>query len=504
MSLNQDDSYRIANLLRQDVNSDGILSDNPLIMCDMVDNLGGIRAIVDLCLNNEDYRTKHIKNDNIKHIINLLSTITGENVNNKINNQKDKENDSVNNKQLEIDEDIIITSDNHNDNPSNDNYYNQVQNDNCINNNSDCKLSKTIEKPERSNFSRNIKDDLIYDVDCQNSLLFKYLSYNYANTLYYKMLLNVKFQTVFCIFVVLMMIIESLIDEFTSNNVTVETIADIMQILTFVVGFVVCVAYISSVNIDVFSMIMHSFDFWYKMINLMLCMISLSWMVLRMPTQQEKSYIGDFGGVLVWAQISFFTMFTMICLSDAILFTVKVRQFFSSGIALSLVWFAISIFFNVNENESYLNWNPFSMYKNGIGKYTNINCKSLALSSLSNLMLFLLKPSFSNIGKKTKKCLCQAVKKKPSKQGNNYNVNSTSGNKYLMQSTSVYKKPYFQWKNVNISHDQNNDDESKEQELGVSIGNFQLRARASKQASNITLNGKHGVLVGMESPKVVD
>ena len=109
------------------------------------------------------------------------------------------------------------------------------------------------------------------------------------------------------------------------------------------------------------------------------------------------------------------------------------------------------------------------MYKDGIGKYTNINGKNLTLSSLSNLVLFLLKPSFSNIGKKTKKSLCQPLKGSKTKESKNVVVN---GNKYLITSISVYKKPYFQWNNVDIDTDidHENDNGSKEKELAVIIG----------------------------------
>ena len=248
-----------------------------------------------------------------------------------------------------------------------------------------------------------------------------------------------------------------------------------------------------------------SFDFWYKMANLILCLISSIWISndsASISSQQpdddddNKSYIDNFGLTFI-VRTSWFTIFMMIFLSDAILFAVKTRQFFLCGIAVIFLGYTISVFFNVNEDESHLNWNPFSMYSNGIGKYTNINGKSLVLSSITNLVLFSLKPICSNKGKEAKQCLCQAIKcskePKDSKDSNKINCN-----KYLMQSTSVYKKPYFEWKNVDIHLD--NDHETKKQEVVSSANSSISQMKLEKQESNIELDGKHTILMATESP----
>ena len=122
------------------------------------------------------------------------------------------------------------------------------------------------------------------------------------------------------------MMVGFLIDEFISNNETGATIGDILQILAFVVAFIISLAYILSMNIHVFSMIIHSFDFWYKMTNLILYLISISWM--NLTEEESKSHIDDLRRLFV--QISCFTIFLMLFLSDAILLTanVHVTQFF--------------------------------------------------------------------------------------------------------------------------------------------------------------------------------
>lgn len=173
---------------------------------------------------------------------------------------------------------------------------------------------------------------------------------------------------------------------------------------------------------------------------------------MNWPIPSEKSHIDGKMSAL-FGSLSLFSAVMMVFVSDAIFFTVKLKQFYSCGIAAFLIFHAINTFFRVNENESYLNWNPFSKYEDNIGKYTNINCKSLLLSSMINLTLFLLKPSFSIIGKKAKKGLCHKRKR---------STNSSS-DKYLIQSTSVYKKPHFKWKNIDF------DAESNALELAISV-----------------------------------
>lgn len=157
-----------------------LLSRNPLILCEVVDNLGGIDAIFELCLNNESYCKQHIKVDNMKRLVELLSTTTNcdNNAINCSNTQRDK-NPQTNKRNI------------HDDNPPN----NEMKNDQL-----QSTLNKTTAKqvisPLLTKYQVNqfAQSRLIYNVDCQNNLYFKYLPYNYASNLYYKMLLNTKFR----------------------------------------------------------------------------------------------------------------------------------------------------------------------------------------------------------------------------------------------------------------------------------------------------------------------
>ena len=189
----------------------------------------------------------------------------------------------------------------------------------------------------------------------------------------------------------------------TSSGATIQTI-------TWLTGWsfisICCIIHLFAMNINLFKVILKSFDFWFKFFNGISCIIALS--QIRISRQKLDKYYGniDIYWYVIIISICEFILFTGIFLFDAMWISVhvKIRRYIviCGAMMFTIGW--IVDFFRVDDNIDQLNWNPFKQWENnGIGQYTNINFKSVYLSSSANVILFLLKPQFAIVFKKVKK-----------------------------------------------------------------------------------------------------
>ena len=102
--------------------------------------------------------------------------------------------------------------------------------------------------------------------------------------------------------------------------------------------------------------------------------------------------------------------------------------------AILLSFFGILNFFNWNENDYQYNLfsNSSNMSNQGFGKYANINFKSIYLSSLSNIVLFSLKPILRECYLAIRQCINGSID-----SSINININSNYNGKLSMKTVGM-------------------------------------------------------------------
>ena len=97
-----------------------------------------------------------------------------------------------------------------------------------------------------------------------------------------------------------------------------------------------------------------------------------------------------------------------------------------------------------------ITWNAFKDY--GL-EQTNISLKSLYLSSMTNISLFMAKPLFRDIKKVIKRCLCMSYPcDRDSNSGYAGQGNNSIENDDCQRCFILHKKLYVKWKNENVSN----------------------------------------------------
>ena len=201
-----------------------------------------------------------------------------------------------------------------------------------------------------------------------------------------------------------------------------DTIYYLLIIIAYSIGIVVCLTYILSANISIVKLIIQTFDFWYKVYNLILWIVS-SYFAIPWFRINTGYYIISSLAVICGFGLSF--------VLDGISIEIKYKNFYIIVTVLWGMYAVIMVYFYIDDTNNY--WNPFKQHN---FHYSRINFKNVFISSQFNLCLFMLKPIFSQINGKIKKCLCNIRKKK----------NVTKDDKlFVERSYNLYKRPCVHW-----------------------------------------------------------
>ena len=279
---------------------------------------------------------------------------------------------------------------------------------------------------------QNHVDMVLFNLEEFYNYSFKMVAY-YSDSIYFVFLptttakyifdhvLHTKLYPVCCAIVIATLVVISQIYLYFFDY---DAIFYLLSIVAYIMVIVCSLSYIFSANISVVSFIIQTFDFWYKVCNLILWIVS-AYFVNQDYTNSTYNYaIGSFATACAY------------CLSfviDATSFENKYKNvFMMSIVSLSLLW-ALYVYFSVDDTAPSIHWNPFEQYNI---KYSRINFKSILVSSQINLCLFMLKPIYSQINHTTRKCV---GKKKITNQS------SKDDGSFVQQSYVLYKRPYIHW-----------------------------------------------------------
>ena len=203
-----------------------------------------------------------------------------------------------------------------------------------------------------------------------------------------------------------------------------DAIYHLLVIAAYTVSIVLSVSYIFSANIGIVTFIIQTFDFWYKMYNLMLLIIS-SYFIIPDYVENTSYYVVASLGSMCGYILSF--------VMDALSVENKYKNLFIIVVVLWSMYISLSVYFIVDDTSQY--WNPFEKYN---FKYSRINFKSTFVSSQFNLCLFMFKPIFSQINRKIRRCIGKQISKN-TKQG------AQDDRSFVQRSYVLYKRPCVHW-----------------------------------------------------------
>lgn len=208
-----------------------------------------------------------------------------------------------------------------------------------------------------------------------------------------------------------------------NNNVYIHLIGILMSTV-----YALCLLSIG--NLMIMQLTISTFDFWYKLTNYLMLILAR---VMEI-TNNQNSTLPLRVSIVKWTSI--IIIYFIIFITDAIPMPTTIKQFFLFGFGCYVIGDVIYSYF-ADEDVTV---NPFESYDN-IGKYTQISTKSVRISSLVNLGVFVLKPLYGQVFRFFKKKLCCT-----GKRGINTNIDSNSIKHERLN--CLYKRPHVEWNKI--------------------------------------------------------
>ena len=191
---------------------------------------------------------------------------------------------------------------------------------------------------------------------------------------------------------------------------------------------------LSSMNLMVAKIVINTFDFWFKLWNLVLWEIGYVWLAMhRTSTNKDGTILGYIVGMcIVWV------IFCVLFLFDAIPMKRNIKRTITFIIVVLNTYAVVYIYFIYDD----VYYNPFEVFH---FNHTKISMKSLLLNSYGNLILFIAKPIFGDI---YRLCLDRSASVKFISGATHHCKDKDKGKgktTNLEKLTSVYKRSKIQW-----------------------------------------------------------
>ena len=175
------------------------------------------------------------------------------------------------------------------------------------------------------------------------------------------------------------------------------------------------ICYTSTANVDIALWLIQTFDFWYKMYNMIAAIIFIRFL----------DYYANWVTYCI-SQITFISVAVGIYLFDAICVSSKKKWILNTALVGVFIDLIVFVYFQT-EN---VYWNPFGT------QHTQIDFKALVISSYTNVVLFVLKPMFATFGR-----WCRHVTHTRSCTTNH----DKSNGKLVQRSDFLHKRPMIKW-----------------------------------------------------------
>ena len=259
-------------------------------------------------------------------------------------------------------------------------------------------------------------------VDSRNNLYFKCLPFSVASILYYVIIGNRRFPLSLLLFFVIFLIISSIGSWIYGTE---SLIYQIFYNIAWGIALVLEIAFCLSLNIDICHFIFRTFDFWFKIYNTILVLISFT--IIYVIYGDVSVFSGIFS-MIILLQGSL-----LLFLIDGFLSSNYIKMVFLIVGILYCIYLAIVTYFYQPD----LGWNPFQSYS--FGKHSNVNFKYLYISGIIDVAIFLMKPLNRYI----------KIYLKLRKRDHDSAVDDIiNPNDIQLNAVYLYKRPCLQWQNV--------------------------------------------------------
>ena len=263
------------------------------------------------------------------------------------------------------------------------------QNTNAITLTTDTNRNTTINTNIRSNHSivdtTSEYNDFTLIIDClaRNSLCYELFDDSMKSLALYNFILNKKLIYSICTIGFISFLIYWVYNQVTGSNFSrgyfmfpamIVLIYNILILLT--------------ANIVIIKLVTNTFDFWFKIYNIILLFLSM-WIRASNDKSAQLAQFNVNNGAEVFAtvisQIALFIIAVTLFLIDSLDLSIKLKRICICVCVICLVYNTINIYFFSNDYQ----WNPFG---NHDFDHTLISFKSILLSSYINLIIFIAKP----------------------------------------------------------------------------------------------------------------
>lgn len=241
----------------------------------------------------------------------------------------------------------------------------------------------------------------VFKIDASHNMYFKCLPHNIASWIYYKILRN-KWYIISLVIMVLITMIQHLI-HISTRSCDIYCLSWEICCYSYVILFTI--SYILSINFDLIIRIFQSFDYWFKMYNLIILVIT-DYINFDVYKENANNALSQNVITETMLTVGYILVFLAVFAADAIFMPFKLKMSLIGLIVVSTMIGNMYVFFSIDDTVT--RWNPLAnILQNNSSwhRYSTINFKSLEMSALSNLSLFSAKPLFTIVWKKFRLCM---------------------------------------------------------------------------------------------------
>ena len=267
---------------------------------------------------------------------------------------------------------------------------------------------------------------IIFNPVMNSNLYFKWLNYDRASwmmSIVFNKWYGFGYVTAVCVIFFLASMVEMI---YGSNN----SVYLIFTILSGILPIFLGIFLILSMNLDIIEIIYNSFDFWFKIWNLIIWEFSYMWINIKSENRIAIDWILG----MLSAVVSFLTIFTI----DALPVDYKIKRKALFSIALIFLYLIIVRYFTYDE----LYIHPLGSYS---PKHTRINVKSLFLGSYANIVLFVAKPVLGDVGRWLLRKYLQYTQNIRFQSDNDNDNDNDNDKQQVERFVSLYKRSKVKW-----------------------------------------------------------
>ena len=277
---------------------------------------------------------------------------------------------------------------------------------------------------------------VVLHANVKNSLCYRWLGNDAGDLLTSFVLYNKWYNRILAVLIIGSLLVSELIKEMNQSAHTYHSISYL--VLRGLPCFCMPIwvgSWVLIMNIDVLKIVLHTFEFWFKLWNLVLWSMSFIWI----NTMTTDRYVSD----LVFTTTCLILGAMCFLLLDALPISYQFKRMLIILAIFAGIVGSIGAYFNYSD----VLCNPFKKYH---FKHTQISLKGIFVGSYFNIILFVAKPLFGDI-KDMLKPFVKMIKYKY-KNDTGVRTNNKRCHDHINERlVCVYKRPKIRWNHASIT-----------------------------------------------------